>query len=94
MELGAYWRARRDSVLEKAASLEQAVIKVGDGRGFVVERRRQRFVLTAAHCLPFLPPAHPMSYTEERTYAALLGPMSGSPIMMVDRAIGLMSTNS
>jgi hypothetical protein len=32
-------------------------------------------VVTAAHCLPVLPPAHPASYTEERTYARLLGPL-------------------
>lgn len=30
----------------------QAVVRVGDGRGFVVEHRHQRFILTAAHCLP------------------------------------------
>lgn len=48
-----------EEVLEKTTGLAQAVIRVGDGRGFMVERQRQRFVLTAAHCLPRLPPAHP-----------------------------------
>jgi hypothetical protein len=49
-------------------------VRVGDGRGFVVEERRglclypKRFVITAAHCLPldtlesgaFLDPVPPM----------------------------------
>jgi hypothetical protein len=52
-----------------------AVLKVGNGRGFIVERNTQlRFVITAAHCLPNLPPAHAGSYPEERTYQNLLGP--------------------
>jgi hypothetical protein len=62
--------------------LIKAVIRVGDGRGFVVETRdrerlwdRQRLVITAAHCLPTLPIAHPWSYLEERTYRKLLGPL-------------------
>jgi hypothetical protein len=51
-----------------------AVVKVGNGgRGFVVEtKHRSRIVITAAHCLTGdgrqLPPAHPYSYLEERTY--------------------------
>jgi hypothetical protein len=32
-----------------------------------------RCVITAAHCLPNLPPPHPDSYTSERTYSKLLG---------------------
>jgi hypothetical protein len=50
-----------------------AVIKVGDGRGFIIEAHGQRFVITAAHCLPHFPPCHGASYIEERTYANLLG---------------------
>ena len=50
-------------------------MRVGEGRGFVVERRRERLVVTAAHCLPFFPPAHPGSYLEERTYRDLLAPL-------------------
>ncbi len=67
---------------EKQSVLTQAVVRVGDGRGFVVEHRRQRFILTAAHCLPvdadgrlILPPATEASCTKDRTYEALLGPL-------------------
>jgi hypothetical protein len=53
--------------------LARAVIKVGDGRGFVVASEDgDRLILTAAHCLPQLPPAHSWSHIEERTYQALL----------------------
>jgi hypothetical protein len=53
---------------DRAAS---AVVTVGEGRGFVVSYRYHRFVITAAHCLPFLPPCHGASYIEERTYQLL-----------------------
>ena len=33
------------------------VVMVGEARGFVVEGEFDRFVITAAHCLPHLPPA-------------------------------------
>ena len=47
----------------------KAVLKVGGGRGFVVKlgRRDRPLVLTAAHCLPFIPPPHLASYLAERT---------------------------
>jgi hypothetical protein len=53
------------------------IVKVGDGRGFVVEGGHHRYVITAAHCLPELPIAYPASYLEERTYRSLLGPIGG-----------------
>jgi len=66
--------------------LSGSVVKVGSGRGFVVEGdRNERYVITAAHCLPDLPPAHPGSYTHERTYDKLIGPLaSGSPDVSVE----------
>jgi hypothetical protein len=72
--LSAIRRGRKASraTLERAT---RAVLKVGDGRGFVVEGKHQRFVITAAHCLPSFPPCHPHSYLDERTYQALLGPI-------------------
>jgi hypothetical protein len=58
--------------------VKKAVVRVGDGHGFVVETGRERLVITAAHCLPDLPPCHGASYVEERTYGNLLGPF-GAP---------------
>jgi hypothetical protein len=62
-----------------------AVVRVGDGRGFLVETtRRYRFVITAAHCLPYLPPAHPYSYLHERTYENVVGPIGGTPAIWAE----------
>jgi hypothetical protein len=35
-----------------AKDLTKAVVRVGHGRGFVVEHRHSRVVITASHCLP------------------------------------------
>jgi Trypsin-like peptidase domain len=60
--------------------MSDGVLKVGDGRGFVVKRRsylgrEERIIITAAHCLPNLPPPHPARHIEEETYQGLLGPL-------------------
>ena len=55
-----------------------AIIRVGAGRGFVIEGVRGRLVITAAHCLPELPPAMSFSLLEERTYRNLLGGLKSS----------------
>jgi hypothetical protein len=56
------------------------IIRVGDGRGFIVQGGGEhRYVITAAHCLPFFPPCHGFSYLEERTYKALLGTLGAEP---------------
>ena len=39
----------------------------------------QRYVITAAHCLPQLPPPHRAAYTAEKTYKKLLGPLGSAP---------------
>jgi hypothetical protein len=59
-------------------------------RGFVMElanpfnQERHRVVITAAHCLPELPPAHRGSYQHKRTYA-LLGPLTDKePTIMAE----------
>jgi hypothetical protein len=39
--------------------------------------RKRRWVITAAHCLPYLPPAHGGAYYAERTYK-LLGTLDGT----------------
>ncbi len=61
--------------------LLSAVLRVGEGRGFLVERRRYHdcIVITAAHCLPDLPQPHPCAYLEELTYRRLLGPLGAQP---------------
>ena len=65
--------------------LAAGVVTVNGGRGFIIETarayrirggnlvQRARLVVTAAHCLPSVPPAHAASKIEERTYANLLG---------------------
>src|SRR4029450_4294735 len=52
--------------------LTHAVLRVGGGRGFVVEGADDptRLVITAAHCLPRLPPVCP--HLEDLTYEKLL----------------------
>jgi hypothetical protein len=66
-----------------------AVLKVGDGRGFVVEcDYLGRVVITAAHCVAHakradrtegLPPCHLAREWYEETYPALLGPLGTEP---------------
>ena len=57
---------------------KNGIIRVGDGRGFLVASVRwaEPLVITAAHCLPHLPPPHTLSRAEERTYLQILGPLS------------------
>jgi len=61
--------------MPKLELAKRAVIAVGIGRGFVVEGSREKLcVITAAHCLPRLPPVKPTPYDpEEVTYHNLLG---------------------
>jgi hypothetical protein len=63
----------------------RAVLRVGDGRGFVVNLGREgRAVITAAHCLPCLPPCHPAASSKERTYPALLGALGSEPTVAAE----------
>ena len=60
---------------------EASLIRVGDGRGFVVAdmRLEELFIITAAHCIPEMPPAHLGRYLHEETFP-LLGPLlKGKP---------------
>jgi hypothetical protein len=65
-------------------SIDVRCLKVGEG--FVVKRRTRgdRIMITAAHCLPHLPLAHPASFTEERTYQRLLGPLDVKPMVWAE----------
>ena len=59
------------------AEATRSVVRVGKGRGFVVAAEYGRhYVVTAAHCLPVLPPANSLS---ARTYRELLGSLHGEP---------------
>src|SRR6476620_5701509 len=60
--------------------LTAGVITAGSGRGFVVEYAGERLVITAAHCLPFLPPAQSFFGSNERTYGPLLSPLGDQPL--------------
>jgi hypothetical protein len=55
------------------------LITVGGGRGFVVLGNGRRYVITAAHCLPFLPPPCSFAHPEEQTYKDLLAPLGQTP---------------
>jgi hypothetical protein len=59
--------------------LKPGVITVGQGRGFVVESAGERLVITAAHCLPFLPRASPSFGLEARAYGPLLARRGDPP---------------
>jgi hypothetical protein len=48
-----------------------SVVRVGDGRGFVVHTGRDNYVITAAHCLPAQPSAP--RHLEEKIYPRLIG---------------------
>ena len=68
----------------RGIKLKRAVLRVGDGRGFVVSSRNsigghERIVITAAHCLPSFPPCAPAADLEAYTYRDLLGPPNASP---------------
>jgi hypothetical protein len=64
--------------------IKGTVVRVGNGRGFVVEGERSRFVITAAHCLPLFPPCATISYLEERTYESLIGIIGEEPTVWAE----------
>ena len=59
--------------------LKSGVITVGHGRGFVVEGAGERLVITAAHCLPSLPPSLSSFGLKARTYGPLLARRGEEP---------------
>jgi Trypsin-like peptidase domain len=63
-----------EQAFEKA---KRAVVQIGDGRGFVVGAGEyDRYVITAAHCLPHHPPPHLANGVTELTYKNLIGPLA------------------
>ena len=59
-----------------------AVVKVGDGRGFIVDREGGRLIVTAAHCLPQLPACHPARNLGDCTY--LVGALDAEPTIYAE----------
>jgi hypothetical protein len=68
------------SKVDMLSAAKEAIIRVGEGRGFAVAHEPwPHYVITAAHCLPELPPAHKGSSESDRTYPNLLAPLGESP---------------
>ncbi|MEY9581505.1 hypothetical protein [Sinorhizobium fredii] len=64
---------------------KQAVIRVGDGRGFIAQTVANPVIITCAHCLPHMPPATgAIMMTEEKTYPRLVGGLSCEPTITVE----------
>jgi hypothetical protein len=63
--------------------LTPSVLRVGGGRGFVVEGR-EKYIVTAAHCLPVLPEAMPAAASHERTYADLVASLNEEPVLAAE----------
>jgi hypothetical protein len=76
-----------ETPIERATA---SVLQVGDGRGFLVEVANQYFdypkrsIVTAAHCLPKMPPCHTGMYLNENTYSNLVGPLGEKPSLTVE----------
>jgi hypothetical protein len=57
-----------------------SVVRVGGGRGFIVTGDDDRkLIITAGHCLPFVPPCINFSDLSERTYKRLIGLIGQKP---------------
>lgn len=65
--------------LRRLQEWTSAVVRVGDGCGFIVEADGEPLVVTAAHCLPHPPPAANFLPSHELLYPSLLGPRGGEP---------------
>jgi hypothetical protein len=77
-ELSAETRIRATKPEEKPKG---TVLTVGEGRGFVVEHRGEHLVVTASHCLPWLPSGFGIAYSEQHVYRKMLGPLGSAPIV-------------
>ena len=75
-ELSAEMRTRATKAAEKPKG---TVLTVGEGRGFVVEHRGEHLVVTASHCLPWLPSGFGIVYSEQHVYRKMLGPLGSAP---------------
>jgi hypothetical protein len=69
---------------EELAEAAAAVVRVGDGRGFIIAHGHRRLVVTAAHCLPRVPEPMPARYLWECTFEKLLGPLDAEPTISAE----------
>jgi len=61
---------------------KKAVVRVGDGRGFVVAGiEERRYVITAARCLPRLPTPRVFREVEEGTLPQIIGTLGSEPMV-------------
>ncbi|SDJ17589.1 MULTISPECIES: hypothetical protein [Bradyrhizobium] len=63
---------------DKLQAAKRAIVRVGaGGRGFIVGAGEDRFVITAAHCLPLerLPTPHLANSINEYTFEDIIGPL-------------------
>lgn len=61
---------------KKITKLISSVVTVGDGRGFVIGHHHHQLIVTAAHCLPHLPPRQGYDSTGfGHIFKKLLGPL-------------------
>jgi hypothetical protein len=68
--------ATKSLVSDGLTRAQRAIVVVGDGRGFVVPGDgNYNFIVTAAHCLPFVPPPHPARNPNEYIYKNLIRPL-------------------
>jgi hypothetical protein len=60
---------------EKFEIAKRAVVQVGGGRGFIVSAGEDRYVITAAHCLPSdkIPTPHLANSDSELTFPKIIG---------------------
>ena len=45
---------------------------------------RERYIITAAHCLPYLPPAQGGAHPGDRTHAEIIGPIGQQPTVWAE----------
>jgi hypothetical protein len=69
---------------EQLAEAAAAVVRVGDGRGFIIVHEHNRLVVTAAHCLPRVPEPFPARYVWESTFEELIGPRDAEPTISAE----------
>src|SRR5438105_838621 len=67
--------------------LTPSVVRVGRGRGFVVQERQRfgkRLIITAANCVPRLPPCYAGATIGQRTYKNLIAPVGEKPTIWAE----------